>query len=61
VAVAPCDLTFTFLARTSPVLLDEGGSVSEVGRERVFGGEEVLADLDLDGAVAAGGAGEFPD
>jgi hypothetical protein len=40
---------------------DECEGVAEAGRERVFGGEGVLAGADLDGAVAAGGADEFPD
>ena len=40
-------------------LLDEGEGVTQVGRARVFGGEGVLADADLDGAVSAGGADEF--
>jgi hypothetical protein len=35
--------------------------VAEVGRERVFGGDGVLAGADLDGAVAAGGPDEFLD
>jgi hypothetical protein len=35
--------------------------VAEVGRERVLGGDGVLAGADLDRAVAAGGADEFLD
>jgi hypothetical protein len=42
-------------------LLDEGEGIAEVWRQRVFGGEGVVADTDLDGAVAAGGADELPD
>ena len=42
-------------------LLDECEGVAEVGREWVFGGEDVLAGADLDGAVAAGGADELLD
>src|ERR1700729_3369532 len=52
-------LTFIRLVRTSFWLLDEGEGVAEVGRERVFGGEDVLAGADLHGAVAAGGADEL--
>jgi hypothetical protein len=47
--------------RTSSGLLDEGEGVSEVGWERVFGGEDVLVCADLHGAVASGGADELPD
>src|ERR1700722_364907 len=39
-------------------LLDEGQGVAQVGLERVLGGDDVLADADLDGAVAAGRADE---
>jgi hypothetical protein len=42
-------------------LPDEGEGVAEVGRERVFGGEDVVSGADLDGSVAAGGADEFVD
>jgi hypothetical protein len=42
-------------------LLDERECVAEVGRERVFGGEDVLAGADLYGAVAAGGTDELLD
>jgi hypothetical protein len=42
-------------------LLDEVEGVAEVGRERVLGGDGVLAGADLDRAVAAGGADEFLD
>ena len=54
-------LTFIVLVRTSSGLVDEGEGATEVGRERVFGGEEVLADLDLNGTAVTGGADEFPD
>ena len=35
--------------------------LAQVGWERVFGDEGVLAGLDLDGAVVTGGPDEFPD
>ena len=35
--------------------------LAEVVGEGVGGGDDVLAGLDLDGAVAAGGFDEFPD
>ena len=41
-------------------LVDEGEGIKEVGRERVFGGEEALADLGLNGTAVTGGADEFP-
>jgi hypothetical protein len=46
---------------TSFLLLDVGEGVAEAGWRRVFGGEGVAAGADLDGAVAAGDAGEFLD
>jgi hypothetical protein len=42
-------------------LLDEREGLAEVGRERVFGGEGVMAGADLDGALTAGGPDEFLD
>jgi len=48
-------------ARIASWLPDECEGVAEVWRERVFGGDGVLAGTDLDGAVAAGGADEFLD
>ena len=54
------DLTFIRLVRTCR-LLDECEGVAEVGRERVFGGEGVVAGADLDGAVSACRADEFLD
>jgi hypothetical protein len=47
--------------RTSFGPLDKGEGVAEVGRERVFGGEDVLAGADLHGAIPAGGADELLD
>jgi hypothetical protein len=41
------------------VILARG--VAEVGRERVFGGEDVLAGADLDGAITACSTDEFLD
>ena len=45
---------FSFLTASNPSVatLDEREGFAEVGRERVFGGEDVLAGADLDGAVA---------
>jgi hypothetical protein len=53
---------FSFLTASNPSVatLDEREGFAEVGRERVFGGEDVLAGADLDGAVAAGSADELP-
>jgi hypothetical protein len=53
--------SFIVLVRTSSGLVDEGEGTTDGGRERVFGGEEVLADLDLNGTAAIGDADEFPD
>jgi hypothetical protein len=47
--------------RTSSGLVDEGEGTTDGGRERVSGGEEVLADLDLNGTAVLGDADEFPD
>jgi hypothetical protein len=56
-----CHLTFIRLVRTSFWLLDKGEGFAEVGREWVLGGEGVATRADLNGAVPAGGADEFPD
>jgi hypothetical protein len=47
--------------RTLSGLPDEGDGVAEVGREPIFGGEDVLAGADLDGAIQARCADELPD
>jgi hypothetical protein len=41
-------------------LIDEREGVAEVGWERVFGGEDVLAGPDLGGAVVAAARPGFP-
>ena len=54
------DPTFR-LVRTTPGVVDLGEGCAEVGGEGVGRGDEVVAGLDLDGSVAAGGLHESPD
>jgi hypothetical protein len=45
----------------SGIVVDAVDGFAEVAGEGVGGGDDVASGLDLDGAVAAGGADEFPD
>jgi hypothetical protein len=47
--------------RITPGTVDLGQGYAEAVGERVGGGDGVVADLDLDGSVAAGDLHEFAD
>ena len=45
----------------SGIVVDAAEGLVDVSGQRVGGGDLLVSGLDLDGAVAAGGADEFPD
>ena len=60
----PCrsiDLSWAILVRKSAIGVDGVEGLAEIVGERVGGGDGLPTGLDLDGAVAAGGADELPD
>jgi len=57
----PPILTWLNLVRKSAGLVDGVEGLAEVVGDGVGGGDDVLAGLDLDLAVAAGGLDELPD
>jgi hypothetical protein len=54
-------LTFAKLVRSFEVVVDGSDRLVQIGGWRVGGGDRLGSGLDLDGAVAAGGADELLD
>lgn len=57
--VEPDDPSWLKLVRTPAGVVDRFEGLAQVVGERVRGGDDVVAGLGLDGAVAAGGLDEF--
>ena len=53
--------SWAILVRKSAIGVDGVEGLTEIVGERVGGGDGLPTGLDLDGAVAAGGADELPD
>jgi hypothetical protein len=54
-------LSWAILVRKSAIGVDGVEGLAEIVGERIGGGDGLPTGLDLDGAVAAGGADELPD